>query len=410
MKKIAIIGCGAAGMMAAIAASGNGNEVTIFERNEKAGKKIYITGKGRCNVTNASDIDVIFNNIVTNRKFMYSSLYTFDNNMVMDFFEKAGIPLKVERGERVFPVSDRASDIIKGLTTTLREKNVKIMYNTRVKELIVEDNTVKGILLCDGTRFMCDRVIIATGGVSYKTTGSDGDGHRMAQVSGHRITELTPALVPLVTKEDYAKQMQGLSLKNVKVSIFQGGKKLYNDFGEMLFTHYGVSGPLILSASSIVGDKLKKGELKMTIDMKPALSEKQLDERILRDFEKNINKDFRNSLDELLPKKMIPVIIGISGISPYKKVNTITKEERNKLVNLIKAFELTLVSLRDFNEAIITKGGINVKDINPGTMESKIINDLYFAGEVIDVDALTGGFNLQVAWSTGYLAGMCAGE
>ena len=406
MKNIAIIGCGAAGMMAALAAIENGHNITIYEKNEKAGKKLYITGKGRCNVTNASDMEVIFNNIITNKKFMYSSLYTFDNNMVMDAFERMNVPLKVERGNRVFPVSDKSYDVIKGLTNALLSKGVKIIYNANVKDIIVENCKIKGIELSNGKVYYYDCVVLATGGVSYSSTGSTGEGHKIAIKYGHTVKEMRPALVPLVAREEYIKELQGLSLKNVEVTIYSGKKILYNDFGEMLFTHFGISGPLILSASSLVSKYFPGNELKMEIDLKPALDEKQLDERILRDFEKTINKAFKNSLDNLLPKKLIPVIIEYTKINPDKKVNEITKEERSKLVNALKHFELTIVGTRGFNEAIITQGGINVKEINPATMESKIIKDLYFAGEMIDVDALTGGYNLQIAWSTGYLAGI----
>ena len=406
MKNIAIIGCGAAGMMAALAASENGHNVTIYEKNEKAGKKLFITGKGRCNITNASDIEVIFNNIITNKKFMYSSLYTFDNNMVMDAFEKMNVPIKIERGNRVFPISDKSSDVIKGLTDELHRRNVKIKYNTSVKNIIVNNCKINGIELLNGKVYDYDCVVLATGGVSYSSTGSTGEGHRMAKELGHTIQELRPALVPLVAREEYVKQLQGLSLRNVEVTIYNGKKILYNEFGEMLFTHFGISGPLILSASSLVSKYFPGNELKLRIDLKPALDEKQLNERILRDFEKSINKAFKNSLDSLLPKKLIPVIIEYTGINPDKKVNEVTKEERNMLVKALKEFEVTIIGTRGFNEAIITQGGINVKEINPATMESKIVKGLYFAGEMIDVDALTGGYNLQIAWSTGYLAGL----
>lgn len=413
MSNVVIIGGGAAGMMAAIGAAICGHEVHIYEKNEKLGKKIYITGKGRCNVTNASDIDVLFKNVVTNPKFMYSAFYTLSNDTVVQMFnEDMSVPTKVERGNRVFPVSDKSSDIIMGLTRRLKELGVNIHLGYNVKGLVVEKNDenkdkVIGIRLEDGEIVKTDSVIVATGGFSYQTTGSDGAGYKFAKDTGHRVTEILPALVPLNIKEEYVKRLQGLSLKNVKVSLMCKGKEIYSDFGEMLFTHFGVSGPVILSGSSYVTKLIKNGEdISVNIDLKPALSEAELDDRLLRDFAEVINKDFANSLGKLLPTKLIPIIIELSGIDPHKKVNEVTKEERLGLVRLIKGLTLRVSSTRSFNEAIITQGGINVKDVNPGTMESKLIDDLYFVGEVLDVDALTGGYNLQVAWSTGYLAGI----
>lgn len=410
MKKIAVVGCGAAGMMAALAAAKSENQVTIFEKNEKAGKKLFITGKGRCNVTNAADMETVFQNVVTNRKFLYSSFYTLDSRSVMELFEGMGVRLKVERGNRVFPVSDKSSDVIKGLTRELTKLGVDMRFQREAESLLVKEGRVAGIHFCDQTEYLCDAVILATGGISYPSTGSTGDGYKMAKEWGHTCTTLYPGLVPLTVQENYVRNLQGLSLKNVAITIYKGGKKLYNDFGEMLFTHYGVSGPLVLSASSMVGKHLKEGPLRLEIDLKPAISNEQLDQRILREFENGINRDFKNSLDRLLPKKMIPVIVERSGISPDKKVNAVTKEERTRLVHMLKAFPLTVTGTRDFYEAIITQGGILVKEINPATMESKKVKGLYFAGEIIDVDALTGGFNLQIAWSTGYLAGISAGE
>lgn len=409
-RKIAVIGAGAAGMMAACAAAGNHCSVTIYERNEKAGKKIFITGKGRCNVTNASDMEDVFLNIVTNRKFLYSALYSFTNQDVMDFFEKEGLALKVERGNRVFPVSDKSSDVILALKHALKRRKVDIEYNTLVKDLIVEDNVVKGIELSDGRKVMCDCVIMSTGGMSYPVTGSDGTGFDILKKYGHTVKELHPGLVPMNVSEEYVKELQGLSLKNIKVSFYEPGKKkaVYEAFGEMLFTHFGVSGPVILSASSLVYKYLKTGGLELRIDLKPALDNNQLDERILRDFKESANKDFRNSLDMLLPRKMIPVIIDYCKIDPYKKVNLVTKEERYRLLDSIKNFKMTITTLRGFNEAIITGGGIHVKEVNPKTMESKLVKGLYMAGEMLDVDALTGGYNLQIAWSTGKLAGESA--
>lgn len=405
MAKVLIVGGGAAGMMAAFSAAEIGHDVYLFEKNEKLGKKIYITGKGRCNVTNACETEDIFNNIVTNKKFMYSSIYTFDNTRVQDFFEEAGCPLKTERGNRVFPVSDKSYDVINALERRMKNVNVKINLFSNVTDLIVENNTIKGIVVND-KKISGDKVIIATGGFSYQSTGSTGDGHRLVSKYGHNITKCFPALVPFTIKEEDVKELQGLSLRNCRVTITDGKKKLYEDFGELLFTHFGVSGPTVLSASSFLNDIIRKKELTLLIDLKPALDESTLDERILRDFEENINKNFANSLDKLLPKSLIPVIIERSKIPPEKKVNEITREERTRLLNIIKNLEFTITGLRGFNEAIITHGGVDVKEIDPGTMESKIIKNLYFAGEMIDVDAVTGGFNLQIAWSTGYLAGM----
>lgn len=410
-KKIIVIGAGAAGMMAAYAASTHSCQVTILERNEKAGKKVFITGKGRCNVTNASDMEELQNNIITNKKFLYSALYHFDNQAVMDFFEQNGLQLKVERGNRVFPESDKSSDVIQTLLRALEKQNVKICYHSKVEDLIIEEGSVHGVRLQDGTEMKSDAVIIATGGVSYPVTGSDGVGLKILEKYGHTIKELRPALVPMNVAEEYGKELQGLSLKNICVSFYEPGKKkaLYEDFGEMLFTHFGVSGPVILSASSVLGKYLKKGEIELRIDLKPALDYQQLDDRILRDFKECMNKDFRNALDQLLPRKLIPVMIDYCKIDPFKKVNLITKEERKRLVDSIKNFKFTVTSLRGFQEAIITNGGISVKEINPKTMESKLISGLYLAGEMIDVDALTGGYNLQIAWSTGSLAGESAG-
>lgn len=409
-RKIAVIGAGAAGMMAAYAAAKKGCMVTVFERNEKAGKKLFITGKGRCNVTNASDMEDIFLNIITNRKFLYSALYSFTNLDVMNFFEEEGLALKVERGNRVFPVSDKSSDVIMTLKHALKKRNVEIEYNTLIKDLIIEENVVKGVELSDGRKAMYDRVIMATGGMSYPVTGSDGTGFDILKKYGHTIKELHPGLVPMNVSEEYIKELQGLSLKNVKVSFYEQGKKkaIYEAFGEMLFTHFGVSGPVILSAGSLIYKSLRAGTVELSIDLKPALNHNQLDERILRDFKEGMNKDFRNSLDMLLPRKMIPVMIDYCRIDPYKKVNLITKEERCRLTEAIKNFKMTVTSLRGFNEAIITCGGIHVKEVNPKTLESKLIKGLYVAGEMLDVDALTGGYNLQIAWSTGRLAGEAA--
>ena len=409
MSKVVVVGAGPAGMMAGIAAADDGHNVIIYEKNEKVGKKLFITGKGRCNVTNASDIEDILNNIVTNNKFMYSSLYTFTNDSVMEWFENEGLRLKVERGNRVFPASDKSSDVINILKKALKDRNVFVNYNTDVKDLMVEDGAVKGIIINNGEKVTADKVIMATGGVSYPVTGSDGAGMKLLEKYGHSITKLRPALVPMNVKEEYAKELQGLSLKNIEIHIYRTlkstKKPVYSEFGEMMFTHFGVTGPVILSVSRKVGKYLQEEELRLVIDLKPALTKEQLDARILREFDNFVNKDFKNAIDSLLPKKMIPVIIDYCKINPYKKVNVVSKEERERLVNALKGFEMTITSLRGFNEAIITQGGISVKEINPGTMESKIIRNLYVAGEMLDVDALTGGYNLQIAWSTGYLAG-----
>jgi len=406
MSKVIVIGGGAAGAVAAIFAARNGHRVELFEKNEKIGKKLFITGKGRCNVTNAGDMDALFDAVKSNPKFLYSAFYSFTNELAMDFFEELGVRLKVERGNRVFPKSDHSSDIIHALKHELEQLGVEIHFCTEVKDVLVEHEKFTGIVLKNGKKVSGDACVVATGGISYASTGSTGDGYRFAEKTGHKVTELYPSLVPMEVKEWYAKELQGLSLRNVRGTILDGKKKLYDEFGEMLFTHYGVSGPIIISASSVVGKKLQDKELTLQIDLKPALSREQLDQRVLRDFEENKNKQFKNAVDKLFPAKLKPIMIELSGISPEKKVNEISKEERLYFVDLIKNFKMTLTGLRSYNEAIITKGGVSVKDIDPGTMESKKISGLYFAGEVLDLDALTGGFNLQIAWSTGYLAGI----
>lgn len=422
MKKVIVVGGGAAGMMAAISAADSGAEVTLYEKNEKLGKKIYITGKGRCNVTNDCEPDTFFENVVTNRKFLYSPYYGFDNTAVMKLIEENGCELKTERGNRVFPVSDHSSDIIAALTRAMKNRGVHVCLNSEVTELLIKNNTCYGIKLRGdkaahnrGNRnsekkVEADKVILATGGLSYSTTGSTGDGIKWAKNSGHTISDCRPGLVPLNIKEEWVKDLQGLALKNVGLILQNGKKKIYEGFGEMLFTHFGVSGPLVLSASSYYTAYVQKypeckNDIKLKLDLKNAISHEQLDKRILRDFEKYSNKQFKNSLDDLLPSKMIPVIVKLSGIDADKPVNLITREERERLVKLLKELELTVSSERGFAEAIITGGGVSVKDINPSTMESKLVENLFFAGEMIDVDALTGGFNLQIAWSTGHLAG-----
>lgn len=411
MSKVLVVGGGASGMFAAIFAAYNGNEVHIFEKNEKLGKKLFITGKGRCNITNASDMETLFSSVVTNSKFLYSSFYRYTNQDVIDFFEKIGVCTKIERGNRVFPVSDHSSDVIAGLTGELQQLGVEIHLHTAVKRIVGKER-FKYLELQNGLKIEGDVCIVATGGFSYQTTGSTGDGYRFAKELGHQVTEILPALVPLTIKEWYAKELQGLSLRNVKATIYDENKKLYDDFGEMLFTHYGVSGPLMLSASSYIGKKLQEKELKLVIDLKPALTTEQLDQRVLRDFEENMNKSFKNAIGKLFPTKLIPIMLELSGIDSDKKVNLISKEERQQFVLLIKNFTMTITGLRDFNEAIITKGGIKVKEINPSTMESKLVQGVYFVGEVLDLDALTGGFNLQIAWSTGHAAGnsICDGN
>lgn len=405
MAKTIVIGGGAAGMMAAYAAAMCGNEVSLYEKNEKLGKKVYITGKGRCNVTNACETQDLLGNIVTNPKFMYSPIYTFNNNMVQSFMEEWGCPLKVERGNRVFPQSDKSYDVINALIRAMRENKVDINLDSHVSDILTENGHVTGVRV-NGCDVECDNVILATGGYSYPSTGSTGEGHTMASKLGHHITKCMPALVPFTAAEEWVKELQGLSLRNCGVTIYDGDHKIYEDFGELLFTHFGVSGPTVLSASSYAVDIIRKRPLRLVIDLKPALDEKQLDARILRDFEANINRKFMNSLDKLFPKSLIPVIIERSGIDAQCRVNEITRDKRQGLVKLIKNFDLTLTGLRGFNEAIITHGGVDVKEIDSSTMESKLIKGLYFAGEMIDVDAVTGGFNLQVAWSTGYLAGI----
>ena len=402
--KVIVVGGGAAGMMAAFWAAKEGDDVILLEQNEKLGKKLFITGKGRCNVTNACGIEELLDHVVTNKEFLYSGFYSFSNEMVIELLEKLGCPMKIERGNQVFPLSDHSSDVIRALEQGLRQNGVEIRLNTKVKNILKDNGCAAGVRLAGGDTVKADKVIVATGGMSYPSTGSTGDGYRFARENGHHITELVPALVPLQTAGDICSRLQGLSLRNIKAVLTADGKKVYDEFGEMLFTHFGVSGPVILSASSHLKQYRGK-KLELHIDWKPALSDEQLDHRILRDFQKVMNKEFKNSLDHLLPKKAIPVMIELSGIPGHKKVNEITKEERRRLLSLMKDFTLTVTGARGFKEAIITQGGIDVKEIDPGTMESKKIKGLYFAGEVLDLDAVTGGFNLQIAWSTGYLAG-----
>lgn len=434
MSKVIVIGGGAAGMMAAIFTAAAGHQTVIFEKSEKLGKKVYITGKGRCNLTNACDLEELFRNVVTNSRFMYSAFYGFSNEQTIAFFQSLGLQTKVERGQRVFPVSDHSSDVIKVLEQELRRRGVEIHLNTPVKEILTEDGVFAGVVLSGGSKVYGDSCIIATGGLSYPTTGSTGDGYRFARALGHTVTPCYPSLVAVHLKSEYPKLLEGLSLKNIEVSVtaeqmtdeaqkeskgqsvkdgkakkakgrrLKEGAELYRDFGEMVFTAKGVSGPVILSASSYLAPLLKDYHFRLHIDLKPALSEEQLDARILRDFDEAKNKQYKNALEHLLPQKLIRVIIELSGISPDKQVNAISREERRRLVTLLKDFSFEISGLGDYSEAIITKGGVQVKEINPSTMESKLVPGVYFAGEVLDVDALTGGFNLQVAWSSGWLA------
>lgn len=398
-------------MMAAYSAAKEGAKVTILEKNEKLGKKIFITGKGRCNVTFASDAESFFRNVMRNSKFLYSSFYGFDNFSVMDLFEKNGCSLKTERGDRVFPVSDHSSDIIGTLQKLLRQNDVSVRLNSKVMSICVSEDgsRVMGVNMQDKSFVPCDALILATGGASYPLTGSTGDGYRFAKECGLDMKDVTPSLIPMVIREKWCPSLMGVSLKNVELSMIMNGKVLYKEMGEMLFTHFGVSGPLVLSASTLYPEKEKiKGEVTLHLDMKPALSEEQLDKRLIREFEEANNKQFKNSLGSLFPAKMIPVMIELSGISPEKKCNEISKEQRQQFVKLIKNITITVDGLRNIEEAIITRGGISVKEVNPSTMECKKINGLYIAGEVLDLDAMTGGFNLQIAWSTGYLAGQSA--
>lgn len=484
MDRVIVVGGGAAGMMAAVAAAQEGSSVCLIEKNEKLGKKLFITGKGRCNVTNAGDMETLLANVCTNSKFMYSAFYDFDNRAVMDFLEQAGCPLKIERGDRVFPASDHSSDVIAAFQRELKKRKVKILLHTEAAEILLEKSSgqtetgnesrnesgkkiqtemkaencgrskagsgeeacdrneagsreeicrqnkaengekadagtdrirVVGVKLSDGRVLSADCCIVCTGGLSYPSTGSTGDGYRFAEKTGHRLTERSPSLVPFNMKESWCRQLMGLTLKNVSLRMSRDGRELYRGFGEMLFTHFGVSGPLILSASSFYGQagkkarKGKEGETRLYIDLKPALDAEQLDRRLQRDFEENRNRQFKNALGGLFPGKLIPVMVELSGIDPDKRANEITREERRTFADLIKNLPLTVTGLRGYEEAVITKGGINVKDINPSTMESRQVKGLYFAGEVLDLDALTGGFNLQIAWSTGHLAGRCSG-
>ena len=420
MSKILIVGGGAAGMMAGVYLARAGHEVHILEKNEKLGKKVYITGKGRCNVTNNCDTEELFRAVMSNPKFLYSAFYSFTPQDVMEFFEEAGVPLKTERGNRVFPVSDHSSDIIRGLERELKKAGAYIHLRTEVKNVKVSPyeepdvdekkahhSRVTGVELADGSFMEGDHVLVATGGLSYQSTGSTGDGYRFAEETGHKVTELSPSLVPLKTKEDYIPRLQGLSLKNSELTIKSGKKVLFQDFGEMMFTHFGVTGPMILSASAHIGKQLQKsGELNAYLDLKPALTMEQLDARILREFEAGQNKQFKNVIGVLFPSSLTPVMLELGGISPEKKIHDISREEIINFEELVKAFPFTINGMGEYKEAVITRGGVSVKDIQPGTMESRRVKKLYFIGEVLDLDAVTGGYNLQIAWSTAYLAAM----
>lgn len=407
---VVVIGGGAAGMMAAITSAKEGNKVTLIEKTSNLGNKIKITGKGRCNVTFDGDIDDFKRNIVRNEKFMYSSFMNFTNKDTVDYFENLGVLTKVERGGRIFPQSDKAEDIVNALISDLNKYNVEIKYNTYLKDFIIKEEHIIGIKTNKSDMY-ADKIILCTGGMSYKTTGSTGECYDILKKYGHNIIELKPGLIPLKSNDDICKRLQGLTLRNVAFKITDSDKTIYDSFGEMLFAHFGLTGPIVLSGSSIlnridnISEKLKEKKINGVIDLKPALTIEVLDKRIQRDFEKYTNKEFKNSLDELLPQKLIPVIIEKSGIDPYKKVHQITKEERANLVNCIKELKVNISGFMPIDIAIITCGGVDVKQVNPKTMESKIIPNLYLAGEVLDVDALTGGFNLQIAFSTAVAAG-----
>ena len=406
-NKVIIIGGGAAGLFAAISAAENGAEVTLLEKNDRCGKKLRITGKGRCNVTNDCSTEEFLQNVPSNPRFLYSALSVLSTQDVKDFFESEGVPLKTERGRRVFPVSDKAQDVVSALVSACEARGVSII-NEKALSLVIDEEKIKGVITDKGERY-ADAVIVCTGGRSYTRTGSDGDGYTFAKSAGHTVTPLLPSLVPIVCAGKLCPSLQGLSLKNVSLSITDKStkKEIYSDFGEMMFTHFGITGPMVLSASAHIPD-ISTGRYEAHINLKPALDEKTLDARILSDFSKYANKDLINALDDLLPKKLIPVIVSLSGIDPRKKINSITREERQSLIGVIRDLRLSLTGFRPLEEAIITKGGVSVKEIDPKTMASKKCAGLYFAGEVIDVDAYTGGFNLQIAFATGKLAGRSA--
>lgn len=409
MKKVAIIGAGAAGSIAAYFAAKSGADVTVYEKNNIIGRKLRITGKGRCNITNASDLEDIISNIYRNGNFMYSALYSFSNDNLMDLFKEYGLKLKIERGNRVFPESDKALDVVLTIEKMLKDAGVKIEFNKKVESIIIEDERIKGIKLGDGKKIFADSVVIATGGVSYPLTGSSGDGYKMAGKAGHNITRLKPALAGLETVQLPRKEMIGLNLRNIGISLYENNKKIYEDFGELEFRNYGIDGPTIKSASCYVEDT-QKNTYYIVLDLKAALSEEKLDLRIQRDFKKYMNKNFENALNDLLPKSMIDFVISLSEIDRYKAVHQITKKERRKLLESIKKIRFDIKKIRPIEEAIVTSGGVEVKEINPATMESKKVEGLYFAGEILDIDAYTGGYNLQAAFSMGYLAGISSSK
>ena len=408
MGSILIIGGGAAGLMAAATAAGRGFSVTVAERNDRPARKVMITGKGRCNVTNDTDLNGLISAVTGNGRFLYSAFSMFSAQDTVAFFEKHGVPLKCERGGRVFPQSDKAVDIVVALVNAAKSAGA-VIIKERVTGLCVSDGKVTGAVCESGRQLSADAVIIATGGLSYPLTGSTGDGYSLARSAGHTVTELRPSLVPVTVNEGWCSEAQGLSLRNIGISVFEKGKKkpVYTDFGELMFTHYGLSGPVILSASAYIKEP-ENGLYSVVIDLKPALSEKKLDERILRDFAQMTNRDFINSLGGLLPRKLIPVAVRLSGIAPSLKVNQITREQRERLVKVLKGLTLNITGFRPIEEAIITKGGVKLSEVDPKTMQSKLLCGLFFAGEVLDVDAFTGGFNLQIAFSTGYAAGVGA--
>lgn len=420
MRKVIIIGGGAAGMMAAISASKEGKKVLLLEKNEKLGKKLFITGKGRCNITSACDPDEFLNHVATNSRFLYSSFSRFNNHDVVRFLNDAGLKTKVERGQRVFPQSDHSSDVIGTLKRLCDRNHVEILYHAKVEKILLHDHegvsgeknrSFFGVQLSDGRVIQGDSLIIATGGCSYTSTGSDGDGYRLARELGHSIRPVYPSLVPFIMKETWCRDLMGLTLKNISIRVKNGKKVIYEGFGEFLFTHFGVSGPLVLTASTCLGKyqkALEAGQLTLLLDLKPSLTMEQLEKRYLREFDTYRNKNISNVIERMLPRKMVPVFLREAGVPEDKKVRDITKKERRRMEELMKGMEMHITGVRGFEEAIVTRGGVNVKEVSPTTMESKLVDHVFFAGEILDVDAVTGGFNLQIAWSTGYTAGYSA--